>query len=478
MRKITAMGILTSILSSCNLAPTYHQPFMPIPDHFKETGNWVNIKAVPQQGVPGPWWKIFNDHTLNELEDNIIPANQDLKAAFARYQEASALVMVARSGFFPTVEGIVNAGRQKTSVTVANPSTMPIFNAYLIGADLNYELDVWGRIRNAVYQSQDLAKASEADLAAATLSLHAKLASNYFSLRGADESQKILDTTVVAYQKALYLTEQRHKGGAAPIADVDEAKTQLENAKTMAADMRLQRAQLEHAIAVLIGKFPADFSLPPARLPRHFATLAPDLPSTLLERRPDITAAELRVEAANANIGIARAAFFPVFDLAGIIGFQSQTLANLLSKPSLFWAIGPASALSLIQPTASMTLFDGGKLSGLLKQANASYFETVANYRQIILTAFQEVEDNLVAIRQLDKETRTAAAATLYAKRSLTQARHRYSGGIITFLEVVVVENTALQTELAEVNVRMRRQIATVQLIKALGGGWVMTPSG
>ena len=476
MRKLTAIGVLIGTLTSCNLAPTYQQPFMPIPEHFKETGKWIKVKPIPTQGTPGPWWQIFNDRTLNELEENVIPANQDLKAAFARYQEASALVQVARAGFFPTIKGLTNADRQKTSVTVANPSSIPIFNNYLLGADLSYEVDVWGRIRNEVAQSQNLAKASEADLAAATLSLHATLASDYFALRGADESQRILDETVVAYQKALYLTKQRHQGGAAPIADVDEAETQLENAKTLAADMRLQRAQLEHAIAVLIGRFPADFNLPPAKLPKHFITIAPDLPSTLLERRPDIAAAELRVEAANANIGIARAAFFPAFNLSSIIGFQSKTLSNILSKPSLFWSIGPISALTLIQPVAVVTLFDGGKLLGLLRQANASYFETVAIYRQTILTAVKEAEDYLIAIKQLDQENQSQTAATLFAKRSLIQAQHRYTGGIITFLEVVVVENTALQTELSEVNIRTRRHIATVQLIKALGGGWFITP--
>ncbi|CEG58758.1 efflux transporter outer membrane subunit [Legionella fallonii] len=476
MRKIAALATLAFALNSCNLAPTYQRPFMPVPDHFKETGKWVPVKIAPPQGTPGPWWLVFHDRTLNELEENIIPANQDLKAAFARYQEASALAQVARAALFPTIEAISNASRQKTSVTMANPSTMPIYNNYLLGADLDYEIDVWGSVRNAVKQGKALAKASEADLAAATLSLHAALANNYFSLRAADESQRILDTTVVAYQKALYLTKQRHKGGAAPIADVDEAETQLENAKTMAADIRLQRAQLEHAIAILIGKFPADFSLPPGKLPRDYISVSPDLPSTLLERRPDIVAAELRVEAANANIGIARAAFFPQFNLSGILGVQSKTLSNLFSKPSLFWAIGPATSLSLIQPTASMILFDGGKLSGLLRQANASYFETVANYRQTVLTAVQEVEDYLVAIRQLDKEKRTAIAATKAAQRALVQSKYRYIGGVITFLEVVVVENTALQTELAEVNIRLRRQTASVQLIKALGGGWFITP--
>ena len=476
MKRLAGIGILTCALVGCSLAPTYQQPFMPIPDHFKETGKWVAANPAPSSGTPGPWWEIFHDQTLNQLEENVVPANQDLKAAFARYQEASALVEVARAGLFPNSKALFNADRQKSSVTIANPSSPAIYNTFLVGADLNYELDVWGRIRNAVAQNQDLAKASEADLAVATLSLHAQLASDYLALRGSDEAQSILDTTVVAYQKALDLTKKRYHGGASPIADVDEAETQLEIAKTLAADMRLQRAQLEHAIAVLIGRFPSDFSLPAAKLPKHVINLNPDLPSTLLERRPDIAAAEFRVQAANANIGIARAAFFPDFNLTSIIGFQSQTFSNLLSKPSLFWSLGPISALSIVQPTVAQTIFDGGKLLGLLRQANASYFETVANYRKTVLTAFQEVEDNLVAIRRLTQENRSATLATRAAKRAWIQAQHRYTGGIITFLEVVVVENTALQTELSLVNIRTRQRIAGVQLIKALGGGWVLTP--
>jgi len=342
----------------------------------------------------------------------------------------------------------------------------------LLGGFLSYELDAWGSIRNSVIVSESKAKASVADMASIRLSLQASLANNYFALRGSDEAQRILDITVVAYQKALYLTKKRYQGGAAPISDVDEAETQLENAKTMAADMRLQRAQLEHAIAVLVGEIPSNFSLAPAKSPKIFLAIAPNLPSTILDRRPDIVAAESQVLAANANIGVARAAFFPVIDLTGSGGFQSRSLANLISKPSLFWSLGPLSLLTLAQPIAEVTIFDGGRLRGLLNQAKAQYFETVATYRQTVLTAFQEVEDNLVAIRQLDKEYQSQKAAARAAKRAWEQELYRYKGGLVTFLQVVVVENIALQSELALVNIRTRRQIASIQLIKALGGGW------
>ena len=355
---------------------------------------------------------------------------------------------------------------------------MPDYNQFLVAGYLSYELDAWGAVRNAVLAQDRLAKASAADVASIHLSLHAELASDYFALRGSDEQQRILDTTVIAYQKALYLTKRRYQGGVAPVSDVDEAETQLENAKTMATEMRLKRAQLEHAIAVLVGEIPTNFSLAPSKLPSRFYTIMPNLPSTLLERRPDIVAAELRVQAANANIGVARAAYFPQFNLTGTAGYQSQALSNLISKPSLFWSLGPFSILSLTQPIAEVTVFDGGKLRSLLNRAKADYYATAAAYRQTVLTAFQNVEDNLVALRQLDKENYTQDAAMHAAIRAWKQEEYRYKGGLVTFLQVVVAENTALQAELASVNIRTRRQIASVQLIKALGGGWSLESKG
>ncbi|KTD70172.1 MULTISPECIES: efflux transporter outer membrane subunit [Legionella] len=472
MNKLFAVGILVFALVGCSLAPHYHRPAMPIPEHFKEPGQWVKIKSTPKVIAPDAWWLAFHDPVLNDLEKQLSVANQDLKLAYAHFQESISLVQVARSYFFPTAQGLFNADRQQNSQTVANPPTTPVYNQFLLGGFLSYELDAWGSIRNSVIVSESKAKASVADMASIRLSLQASLANNYFALRGSDEAQRILDITVVAYQKALYLTKKRYQGGAAPISDVDEAETQLENAKTMAADMRLQRAQLEHAIAVLVGEIPSNFSLAPAKSPKIFLAIAPNLPSTILDRRPDIVAAESQVLAANANIGVARAAFFPVIDLTGSGGFQSRSLANLISKPSLFWSLGPLSLLTLAQPIAEVTIFDGGRLRGLLNQAKAQYFETVATYRQTVLTAFQEVEDNLVAIRQLDKEYQSQKAAARAAKRAWEQELYRYKGGLVTFLQVVVVENIALQSELALVNIRTRRQIASIQLIKALGGGW------
>ncbi|HHT0593688.1 TPA: efflux transporter outer membrane subunit [Legionella anisa] len=470
--KSIGIGIFVCALTGCSFAPQYHRPAMPIPEHFKEPGKWVEIKSTPRIVAPNGWWHAFHDPVLNDLENQLNRANQDLKLAYAHFQEAVSMVQVARSYFFPTIQGISNADRQQNSRTVANPASTSVFNQFLLGGFLSYELDAWGSIRNSVIASERSANASAADMASIRLSLQAELANTYFALRGSDEAQRILDTTVVAYQEALYLTKNRYQGGAAPIADVDEAETQLENAKTQAEDIRLQRAQLEHAIAVLVGEIPSNFSISPAKSPRVFLEIAPNIPSTILDRRPDLIAAESRVQAANANIGVARAAFFPVIELTGSAGFQSQSLANLISKPSLFWSLGPQSLLSLSQPVAQVTLFDGGRLRGLLNQAKAQYFETVATYRQTVLTAFQEVEDNLIAIHQLDKEYRTQKAAARAAKRAWDQELYRYKGGLVTFLQVVVVENTALQSELSLVNIRTRRQIASIQLIKALGGGW------
>ncbi|MGC1182565.1 efflux transporter outer membrane subunit [Legionella sp.] len=472
MKKRIILGLFVITLIGCSLAPTYERPFMPIPEHFKEIGTWIPVKVEPQLVPPDAWWQAFHDPVLNDLEEKLTLANQDLRVAYAHYQEAFAQAQVARSYFFPTIQALFNADRQQNPRTVANPGNSFIYNQFLVGGYVSYEVDAWGAVRNEVVATDRLAKASAADVATTHLSLHAELASDYFALRGSDEQQRILDATVVAYQKALYLTKKRFTGGAAPVADVDEAETQLENAKTMAADIRLKRAQLEHAIAVLVGEIPSNFSLRPGKLPKHYLSIMPNMPSTLLQRRPDIVAAELRVQAANANIGVARAAFFPQITLTAVGGFESKSLANLISKPSLFWSLGPFSLLTLVQPIAEVTVFDGGRLRSLLNKAKADYYATVAFYRQTVLTAFQDVEDNLIAIKQLDKEQVTQSAATHAALRSWKQEQYRYTGGLVTFLQVVVVENTALQSELALVNVRTRRQIASVQLIKALGGGW------
>lgn len=472
MRRFYKVLVYCSLLTSCSLAPHYETPYMPLPEHFKKPGEWVKITAPPPVIRPNEWWLAFDDPVLNDLHERLSIANQDLDIAYARFREAVALAQVARAGFFPSIQGIVNAQRQENSSTVANSPTSLIFNQYLLGLNLNYEVDVWGSVRNTVIAANRTAQASAVDIDGAYLSLHAELTNDYLTLRGYDQQQVILNATVAAYKKALFLTKKRYQGGASPIADVDEAITQLENAKTLAADLHLKRGQLENAIAVLVGEIASNFSISPGKLPHKYPPIPAIIPSTLLERRPDIVAAELRVQAANASIGVARAAFFPLVQLSAAVGFDSQSLANLLSKPSLFWSLGPLSLLTLTQPLAQVTVFDGGALIGLLNQAKAEYFETVSTYRQVVLTAFKEVENSLIAMKQLDKELHTQSISTSAAKAAWTQEQYRYTGGLVTFLQVVVAENAALQSELALISIRTQRQIASVQLIKAIGGGW------
>jgi len=457
------IGALAASLAACSLAPDYHRPKMEIPKNYKESaGSWLPLKqaAMPDKGA---WWKVYNDEDLNALEDKVAGANQNLKAALARYDEARAVAAQARAGYFPTVTANASATREHLSKTTVEVAEVKQYNDFLAGVDFSYELDVWGKVRNAVKSSESLAKATAADMAVMDLGLHAELAMDYFALRTDDASQTILDETVVAYEKALALTNERHKGGITPEVDVDQAEAQFEHAKTMAADMHLKRAQLEHAIAVLVGEVPSSFSIEVKNTATVTPPVVPGLPSSLLEARPDIAAAGLRVEAANADIGVARAAFYPDFTFDMTAGYESAVLSQLAKAPSLFWSIGP----SVAEP-----LFDGGKISALLDRAHAAYDESVANYRQTVLTAFQEVEDNLVALRELEQEDKTENVSAEAANRALMQAKNRYEGGIATYLDVVVAQNTALQTQLSALDINTRRLEASVMLIKSLGGNW------
>jgi len=470
-------GLCTLWLTACTLAPKYQVPFMPISPHYKEGGPWILVKSPHLLNEKNrDWWELFQDRTLDQLEQQVTCGNQNLKVALARYQEALADAQAARSALYPTITGLGNAVRQKNSTTVANIAAQPqsTYNNYLLGGSLTYIIDAWGRVRNTVIASQDNARASGFDLAAIELSLHSELAQDYFSLRGYESTQRILDATVIAYEKAFYLTHQRHKEGLAAEGDEDQAKTQLEMAKTLAIDTRLKRAQLEHAIAVLTGQIPANFSLKTSKIPLKLVTVVPEVPATLLLKRPDIAAAEQRVEAANASIGVARAAFFPDFNFTTVGGVQSNAFVSLFSAPSLFWSLGPVAGLALAQPLMTQVIFDGFLIQALLKKAKASYFEAVSAYRQTVLTAFQQVEDGLVAIRRLDQEIKTQKASVVAAKRALYQSNQRYKGGIATYLDVIITENEALQAQLALVNIQTRRQIASVDLIEALGGGWVV----
>jgi outer membrane protein, multidrug efflux system len=462
-----SVALLGMGVGACSFAPAYKTPSSAAPAQaYQESGDWTTAQPLDHESR-GPWWQLFNDPALDELEAQTEQENQDLKAAYARLQQARAATRIARADLFPTVNAASFATRSRTSVNSPRfpLHTEPVGNDFDLEADLSYEIDVWGRVRNAVSAAKASQQASAADLATLNLAIHAELATDYFTLRGEDAEQVLLDSTVEDYRKSLQLTQNLYQGGAAALTDVAQAQAQLDTARTQAADVRLQRAQSEHAIAVLIGQNASTYHLPSSPLP---STLAPPpvgtgLPSTLLERRPDIAAAERRVAAANAEIGVARAAYFPVFSLAAAAGFNSTNSTSWLSAPSRLWAIGPSSML---------TLFDAGRHRAQTAQAKAAYDEQVADYRTTVLIAYQEVEDNLAALERLQEESASEADAVTATGTALQQAQYRYKAGLVTYLEVSTTENTALQAQLSSLTIEIRRMNASVLLVKALGGGW------
>jgi outer membrane protein, multidrug efflux system len=462
-----AGALLAGALAGCSLAPHYERPSGPPPAAtYKEAGDW-KVSSPADTSARGRWWTVFADPDLDALESEVTDANQSLKSALASLELARAQTRIARSAWFPTLTAQASATRGEVSVYSQGytPGRTRTGNSFVLSGDLSYEIDVFGRVRNTVANARATEQATAGDVAALDLSLHAELATDYFLLRGLDSEQRFLDQTVADYERALQLTQNLFKGGAAAIADVQQAQAQLESARTQAEDTRLHRAQTEHAIAVLTGQRPSEFTLD-ARAGESLAAMPvidAGLPSQLLERRPDVAAAERRVAAANANIGVARAAYFPVFDLLAQAGSQAGTAANWLTAPSQFWSIGPQALL---------TVFDGGLHRAQSAAAHASYEQQVANYRNTVLTAYQDVEDNLAALRQLQRESISQAAAVKATQGALDQANLRYKGGIVTYLEVVATQNAALSARLTAVDIDIRRATATVQLVKALGGDW------
>jgi NodT family efflux transporter outer membrane factor (OMF) lipoprotein len=455
------------VLGGCSLAPTYKTPSSPQPaDAYAEAGDWRKAELL-DNGAREAWWTLFQDPQLDALEVKVSNANQNIKAAFARLQEARAATRIARADLVPTLNLASSTTRQRASQN--SPTYVlghnPTFNNFDVEADLSYEVDLWGRVRNTVNAAKANQQASAADLAALELAQHAELATDYYTLRSEDAEQVLLENTIADYAQSLELTEHLYQGGAAAVADVDQARSQLEGARTQATDIALQRAQIEHAIAVLIGENASRFHLAPNPLPQDTAPppIDPGLPSTLLERRPDVAAAERRVAAANAQIGVARAAYFPVFSLAAATGFDSTQTSTWLNAPSRLWSVGPAGLL---------TVFDAGRHRAQSAQAHAQYDEQVADYRTTVLIAYQEVEDNLAGLRQLEQEALSEAAAVTATGKALEQARYRYQAGLVTYLEVASTETTALQAQLSRVNILNRHMDASVLLVKALGGGW------
>ena len=452
-------------VGGCTVGPKYQRPAVEVPVAYKDAGNWK--PAEPGDAVAkGKWWEVYQDPQLNTLEEQIAVSNQNLKIAQAQFLQARAALKVSRSGLFPTVTGGVTAARLHQS------QNRPLFNSrsantdysdYTIPFDASYEADVWGRVRRTVEASRAEAQASAADLATVDLSLHAELALDYFSLRGLDAQKALLDSTVISYEKALELTQSRYHGGLASAVEVAQAQTILETTRAQAVDVMVQRAAFEHAIAVLIGQPASTYSLTAKPLAAPPPAVPPGLPSDLLERRPDIAAAERRVQEANALIGVARAAYFPQITLSAAGGFESAIITTLIQGPSGLWSFGGA---------AVETIFDAGRRRGISDQAIAAHEQTVANYRETVLTAFQQVEDNLSALRILEEEAKTEDGAVAAAEHSLALSINRYKGGVTSYLEVTTAQSAALADEVTAVSILTRRMTASVLLVKALGGGW------
>jgi NodT family efflux transporter outer membrane factor (OMF) lipoprotein len=452
-------------MSGCMVGPKYAPPVVPAAptDAYKESQGW-KMAQPSDQLQRGPWWELFGDSELNTLEVELTKSNQDLKVAQAHFQQARAMIRFNRSAQFPTLSTAPTiVGERESQNQPYFPVSTYSTGNYVLPFDLSYELDVWGSVRRTVAASRQEAQATAGDLATVSLSLHAELAYDYFELRSADAQKELLDDTVKAYQDALELTIDRFEGGAAPKSDVAQAQTQLQTTMVEDTDVGVQRAQFEHAIAILIGKPPAAFSLPPSPLHVQPPGISAGLPSQLLERRPDIAAAERRVAEANEEIGIARAAYFPTILLNATAGFEADSIANWFTWPSRFWAVGPLML---------ETLFDAGRRRATSQAALANYDSTVAGYRQTTLTALQQVEDNLAALRILEQEARQQQQATASAQESLQIFTNRYIGGVDPYLQVITAQTIALENERNDVDILRRRMDASVLLVKALGGGW------
>ena len=480
MPRATFLLSLTLLLSACAVGPDYVRPTIETPATFKEIDGWK--RAQPQDAVIGTnWWQIYGDPLLDSLESQVSISNQTLAQAEARYRQARALVQGARAGLLPTIGANLSSTRSRASGSgsqsaqvVTNPTTGATTtttggggagptNSNRLTLDASWEVDLWGRVSRSIEADRASAQASASDLQAARLSAQAQLAQSYFGLRSLDTQQQLLERTLVDYQRSVQLTQNQYDAGIIAKSNLILAQTQLKSTQAQALDLGVQRAQLEHAIALLIGQAPAGFSISHAQLAAIVPIIPVSLPSELLERRPDIAAAERRVEAANAEIGVAKAAYFPRLTLSASGGAQSSTLGNLLSLPNRFWSLGPQLAASL---------FDGGLRRAQVEQATAAYDATVAAYRQTVLNSFVEVEDNLAALRILEQEAAVQDEALQLARRSVELANNQYKAGIVNYLNVIQVQATALSSERTALDVLNRRLAASVLLVKALGGGW------
>ena len=451
------------LLAGCAVGPKYKTPSVPTPPAFKEVGDWKTAQPS-DQNLGGNWWEIFQDPQLSALEQQINVSNQNLKAAVAQYQEARAALRYARADYYPTIGAAPSATRQRYSDNRPGSAARgTTFNDFVLPVNLSYQANAWGRVSKNVESYREQAQASAADLAVVKLTMHADLAVDYFAARTLDAEEKLLQDTVGQYQQALQLNEERYKGGLGSEVEVEQARTILETTQAQLVDVGVARAQYEHSAAVLVGKSPADFSLPPLPLTTPPPAIPVGVPSELLERRPDIAAAERQVASANAQVGLAKTAYYPLVNIIGSGGFESGTITTLLQGPSALWSVGG----SVVE-----TIFDGGRRHALNDEAKAAYDSTVASYRQTVLTAFQQVEDNLAALRILEQEAGVQATAVQSAQWSLALSNTRYKGGVTSYLEVITAQNAALSDEVTAVNILGRRMASAVLLVQALGGGW------
>jgi NodT family efflux transporter outer membrane factor (OMF) lipoprotein len=446
------------VLAACAVGPDYHRPKFDAAPNYKEAGDWK--PSEPNDVLSrGPWWEIFKDDALNQLEVRIDISNETVKAAAAAYDQARALVAQARAGFWPTVG--VSAGRAR-GTTEGGP-TRTLDSAGVSGS---WDLDIWGQIRRNVESNRASAQSSAAALAAARLSAQAALATDYFELRAQDQLQKLLDDTVVAEELSLKITESRYRFGVAARADVVSAETQLLSSQAQQVNAKIQRGILEHAIAVLVGQQPASFTLAPTSMREDVPTVPAGVPSILLERRPDVAEAERKVAAANAQIGVAVSAFFPSLTLAGSDNYTGPTWSRLIEVPNRIWSLGPQLA---------ETLIDGGLRRAQVAQARAAYDASVDNYRQTVLSGFQQVEDQVVTLRVLEKEAVIEDATVAAAKEAEKLTLNQYKAGTVPYSSVITAQTTRLSAEETALSVLSSRLQASVALIEAVGGGWDAT---
>jgi NodT family efflux transporter outer membrane factor (OMF) lipoprotein len=465
---LLAIAGITLFSSACMIGPKYQRPAALTPPAFKEPPPPGWKEAQPNDGaIRGKWWEVYNDPQLNALEEQVSISNQNVLVAEAQYREAQAAVRIARAALFPTLTTGPSITTSRTpaqitsSVQTGNTTGERAF--YSLPLNLTYIPDIWGNIRRSIAASADTAQVSAADLGNARLLYQAELAQDYFQLHGIDGDQQLLTSAVKSYEEFLVLTKNRYAGGIASLGDVAQAETQLETTRAQLVDFGVQRTALEHAVAVLTGKPPSTLSIPAETLRTPPPPVPLAVPSALLERRPDIAAAERQVAAANEQIGIAMAAYFPTLTLSATAGFEGADFVKWLTWPSRFWSLGPSLA---------ETLFDAGKRHAQVYLTRAAYDATVANYRQTVLTAFQQVEDDLAALRILAQEADVQANAVKAAEQSLTISTDQYKGGIVSYLQVITAQTTALQDERAAIDILTRRMTASVLLIEALGGGW------